>query len=115
MILFAFAGAIFMVIIDKKDNLKTMFSLGTVVKSLRRIFLFYGISICSIGGVLGIVIGSITVFIQHQYKIIMITDTLAYPVIFTFQNVIIVLVTIITLGALSTLIANSKVSKKLFG
>jgi len=114
MILFAFAGAIFMVIIDKKDNLKTMFSLGTVVKSLRRIFLFYGISICSIGGVLGIVIGSITVFIQHQYKIIMITDTLAYPVIFTFQNVIIVLVTIISLGSIATLIASSRVSKKLF-
>lgn len=114
MILFAFAGAIFMVIIDKKDNLKTMFSLGTEVKSLRRIFLFYGISICSIGGVLGIAIGSITVFIQHQYKIIMITDTLAYPVVFTFQNVLIVLGTIISLGSIATLIASSRVSKNLF-
>ncbi len=114
MILFAFAGAIFMVIIDKKDNLKTMFSLGTEVKSLRRIFLYYGISICTIGGVLGITIGVIAVFIQHQFQLVMITDTLAYPVVFTFQNVLIVFLTIISLGFVATLIASSRVSKKLF-
>lgn len=114
MILFAFAGAIFMLIIDKKDNLKTLFSLGTEVKSLRRIFLYYGISICCIGGIIGITIGSLAVFLQHQFQLIMITDTLAYPVVFTFQNVLIVLVTITSLGFIATQIASSRVSKKLF-
>ncbi len=114
MILFAFAGAIFMVIIDKKDNLKTMFSLGTEVRSLRGIFLIYGISICTIGGVLGISIGVLAVFMQHQFQLVMITDTLAYPVVFTFQNVFIVFLTIISLGFVATLIASSRVSKKLF-
>lgn len=114
MILFAFAGAIFMLIIDKKDNLKTMLSLGSDVKSLRRIFLFYGVSICSIGGIIGILIGAIAVFIQHQFEFVMITETLAYPVVFSFQNVLIVLVTIISLGFIATLIASSRVSKKLF-
>ncbi len=114
MILFAFAGAIFMVIIDKKENLKTLFSLGTQVKSLRRIFLIYGISLCVIGGVIGIGIGALAVFLQHQFQLIMITDTLAYPVVFTFENVLIVLATIVTLGCIATLIASSRVSKKLF-
>jgi len=114
MILFAFAGAIFMVIIDKKDNLKTLFSLGTEVKNLRRIFLIYGISICAIGGIIGIAIGALTVFLQHQFELIMITETLAYPVVFTFKNVLIVLTTIIFLGCIATLIASSRVSKKLF-
>jgi lipoprotein-releasing system permease protein len=114
MILFAFAGAIFMVIIDKKDNLKTLFSLGTEVKSLKRVFLYYGISICAIGGILGISIGALTVFLQHQFQLVMITDTLAYPVVFTFENVLIVLTTIISLGCIATLIASSRVSKKLF-
>jgi len=114
MILFAFAGAIFMVIIDKKENLKTLFSLGTEVGSLRRIFLLYGVSICTIGGVLGILIGTLAVFLQHQFQLIMITDSLAYPVVFTFENVLIVLATIIFLGYIATLIASSRVSKKLF-
>jgi lipoprotein-releasing system permease protein len=114
MILFAFAGAIFMVIIDKKDNLKTLLSLGTEVKSLRRIFLYYGVSICTIGGIVGVAIGTLIVFIQHQFELIMITDTLAYPVVFSIQNVILVITTIIGLGYIATLIASSRVSKKLF-
>ena len=114
MILFAFAGAIFMVIIDKKENLKTLFSLGSEVKSLRRIFLIYGISICAIGGIIGIAIGALAVFLQHQFQLIMITETLAYPVVFTFENVLIVLATIVSLGCIATLIASSRVSKKLF-
>ncbi len=113
MILFAFAGAIFMVIIDKKDNLKTLFSLGAEVKNLRRIFLIYGISLCAIGGIIGVSIGALMVFLQHQFQLIMITDTLAYPVVFTFQNVALVLVTIVSLGCIATLIASSRVSKKL--
>jgi lipoprotein-releasing system permease protein len=114
MILFAFAGAIFMVIIDKKDNLKTLFSLGTEVKSLRRIFLIYGISICAIGGIIGIAIGALTVFLQHQFELIMITESLAYPVVFNFKNVLIVFTTIVSLGCIATLIASSRVSEKLF-
>lgn len=113
MILFAFAGAIFMIIIDKKDNLKTMFSLGTEVKNLRRIFLYYGLSICTLGGGIGISIGIIFVLLQEQFQLIMITETLAYPIVFSFWNVLLVFSTIIVLGFIATLIASSRVSKKL--
>lgn len=113
MILFAFAGAVVMVIIDKKDNLKTLFSLGTEVKSLRRIFLYYGISLCTLGGIIGIGIGALAVFLQHQFQLIMITETLAYPVVLSLENVVIVLATIVILGWIATLIASSRVSKKL--
>lgn len=113
MILFAFAGAVVMVIIDKKDNLKTLFSLGTEVKSLRRIFLYYGISLCTLGGIIGIGIGALAVFLQHQFQLVMITETLAYPVVLSIENVLIVLATIVVLGYIATLIASSRVSKKL--
>jgi ABC-type antimicrobial peptide transport system permease subunit len=39
--------------------------------------------------------------------------TLAYPVVFTIENVLIVMGTIITLGFIASLIASSRVSKKL--
>lgn len=113
MILFAFAGAVVMVIIDKKENLKTLFFLGAEVKDLRRIFFYYGLSLCAIGGILGISIGSLAVGLQHQFGLIMITDTLAYPVVFSLENVAIVLLTILSLGCIATLIASSRVSKKL--
>lgn len=114
MILFAFSGAIFTTIIDKKDNLKTMFSIGTEVKSLRSIFLYYGVSICVFGGGLGILLGIIIVVIQEQFKLIMITESLAYPIAFSIQNVVVVFATIVSLGFISSWIASSRVSKKLF-
>jgi lipoprotein-releasing system permease protein len=43
----------------------------------------------------------------------MITPSLAYPVLFSIENVLIVLVTIVTLGFTASLIASSRVSKKL--
>jgi lipoprotein-releasing system permease protein len=43
----------------------------------------------------------------------MITPTLAYPVVFSLENVLIVMATIITLGFIASLIASSRVSKKL--
>jgi len=43
----------------------------------------------------------------------MITESLAYPVVFSIQNVLIVFGTIVALGFTSSLIASSRVTKKL--
>ena len=113
LILFAFAGAMFMVIIDKQPNLKTLYNLGAEVKDLRRIFLLQGTLLCLFGGILGLVLGSIVVFLQQQFEVIMITESLPFPVIFSIQNVLIVFATILSLGFIASLIASSRVSKKL--
>jgi lipoprotein-releasing system permease protein len=54
------------------------------------------------------------ILVQQQFKLIMITETLPYPVVFKWQNVLIVLATITALGFLASLIASSRVNKKLF-
>ncbi len=113
MILFAFTGAIFTTIIDKKDNLKTMYAIGTEVKNLRRIFLYYGVSICVLGGGGGILLGILIVVLQEHFKLVMITESLAYPVVFTIQNVVLVFATIVSLGFISSWIASSRVSKEM--
>jgi lipoprotein-releasing system permease protein len=111
--LFTLAGAIIMMILDKKGNLKTLFNLGVEVKSLRRIFLLQGTLLTFFGGILGMILGIIIVVIQQQFQVIMITPTLAYPVIFNIQNVILVLATIFLLGFIASWIASSRVSKGL--
>ena len=57
--------------------------------------------------------GIAIVLLQQHYELVMITPTLAYPVVFSFENVMIVLATIVTLGFIASLIASSRVSKKL--
>ena len=113
MTLFTLAGAIIMMILDKKHNLKTLFNLGVEVKNIRKIFLLQGALLTVFGGLIGIAIGVIIVEIQQQFQLIMITPTLAYPVQFNFSNVIIVFFTIVILGFLASLIASSRVSKRL--
>lgn len=111
--LFTLAGAIIMMIIDKKSNLKTLYSLGTEVKDLRKIFLFQGTLLSIVGGLLGLVLGIIFVVIQQQFSLIMITPSLAYPVVFSVKNILIVLATIVPLGFIASLIASSRVTKGL--
>lgn len=111
--LFNLIGALIMMILDKKANLKTLFNLGTEIKSLRKIFLLQGTLLSVFGGIFGLVLGIITVLIQQQFHLIMITETLPYPVVFEFINVVIVFVTIVSLGFIASLIASSRVSKKL--
>jgi lipoprotein-releasing system permease protein len=113
LILFAFSGSIFMVIIDKQANLKTLYNLGSEVKDLRRIFLLQGTLVCVIGGILGLLIGSSIVFLQQRFNLVMITPTLAYPVVFSIQNVLVVFFTITLLGFVASWIASSRVTKKL--
>lgn len=111
--LFTLAGAIIMLIIDKKSNLSTLYNLGVEVKELRKIFLLQGSILTIIGGVIGLVLGSVIVLLQQHYSLVMITESMPYPVIFNIQNILIVLATIFTLGIISSLIASSRVSKKL--
>ena len=111
--LFNLIGAIIMMIIEKKSNLKTLYNLGTEMKYLKNIFLFQGNIISIFGGILGLILGIIVVLIQQQFELIMITPSLAYPVVFETKNILIVLFTIVVLGFIASKIASSTVSKKL--
>nr|WP_314835718.1 FtsX-like permease family protein [uncultured Flavobacterium sp.] len=111
--LFNLIGALIMMILDKKGNLKTLFNLGTEIKDLRKIFLLQGTLLSVFGGIIGLALGIVIVLLQQQFELIMITPTLAYPVVFSLENVLIVMGTIVTLGFVASLIASSRVSKKL--
>ncbi len=111
--LFNLIGAIIMMIIEKKTNLKTLYNLGTEIKYLKNIFLFQGNIISIFGGILGLILGIFVVLIQQQFELIMINSTLAYPVVFEIKNVLIVLFTIVILGFIASKIASSTVTKKL--
>lgn len=113
MTLFCLVGSLIMLILDKRENIRTMFNLGAEITSLRNIFLFQGIFITTIGAVTGMAIGSGIVLVQQFYQVIMLTDSLAYPVVYSGANLITVLLTIFPLGILASWIAAGGVNKKL--
>ncbi|MDO6471659.1 ABC transporter permease [Maribacter sp. 1_MG-2023] len=111
--LFNVVGAIIMMILDKQQNSKTLYSLGTTIKELRRIYFVQGILVTGFGGFIGVLIGVLIVWSQLTFSWLKITPSLAYPVKFEFINIAIVLATIIVLGIIASKIASSRINKKL--
>ena len=108
--LFNVIGAIIMMIIDKKQNLKTLFNLGVTIKEIKRIFVLQGFLLTLFGLTVGLTIGSTLVFLQKEFAFFMITNSIAYPVEFRFFNVLSVAVTISVLGFIASKIASSRIS-----
>ncbi|WP_291965917.1 ABC transporter permease [Maribacter sp.] len=111
--LFNVVGAIIMMILDKQQNSKTLYSLGTTIKELRRIYFVQGILVTGFGGLIGVLLGVLIVWSQLAFSWLKITATLAYPVKFEFINIVIVLATIFVLGVIASKIASSRINKKL--
>lgn len=109
--LFNVIGAIIMMIIDKKSNLKTLFNLGATLKDVKSIFVYQGFLLSFLGMMLGLLLGVILVILQQKYSLFMITDTIPYPVELRFSNILIVFVTITILGFVAAKIASSRLSK----
>ncbi|MGB8704041.1 MAG: ABC transporter permease [Gillisia sp.] len=111
--LFNVIGSIIMVILDKRENIKTLYNLGADSLSIKNIFFLQGSLMTIVGGIIGLVCGLILVFLQQQYSLVMITPSLPYPVKIKFLNILIVFFTIGLLGISASYIAASRSKKAL--
>lgn len=111
--LFNVVGAIIMMILDKQQNSRTLYNFGATIKSLRQVYFFQGLLVTGMGGLIGVFLGSLLIASQLLWGWLKITPTLAYPVEYDFMNVLVVLGTIFVLGIIASLIASSRINKKL--
>lgn len=107
--LFCLTGALIMIILEKKENIKTLYYIGLTTQRIRNIFLYQGL-ILSIGGTfVGLILGILITLIQQQYGFVKISHDFAYPIIFNWQNILIVLLTLFILGTVASLIAANRI------
>ncbi len=111
--LFNVVGSIIMVILDKRDNIKTLHSLGATPGQIKNIFFAQGVFMTLLGGSIGLLFSIALVYLQLQYDLVMITPVLPYPVAITWKNIAIVLLTITALGTIASYIAASRSKKAL--
>lgn len=109
--LFNVIGAIIMMIIDKKSNLKTLFNLGCSVKSIKRIFVLQGFLLTLVGMSIGLFVGIVLVLLQQQFGLFMITQDVPYPVEFRWLNLFVVIITISLIGYIASIVASSRISE----
>lgn len=100
-------GSLSMLILDKREDVETLRNLGADDRLIARIFLFEGRLISLFGALSGIILGLLLCYIQQRFGIIslggggggFIVD--AYPVSVHATDVILIFVTVITVGFLS--------------
>ncbi|MCI4641335.1 MAG: FtsX-like permease family protein [Flavobacteriaceae bacterium] len=111
--LFNLVGAIIMMIIDKKENSKTLFSMGLHMKQIRQIYFLQGVVVTLMGGAIGIGVASALIGSQILFGWLKISPSLPYPVSFEAFNFFVVMGTISVLGILASWIASLRVNKNL--
>lgn len=107
--LFCLTGALIMIILEKKEHIKTLFDIGFSTKNLKKIFLYQGL-ILSVGGTfIGLLLGIIITLLQQHFGLVKINEDFPYPIIFKWQNGLLVLLTLIILGTIASTIAAGRI------
>ena len=101
--LFNVGGSVVMLVLDKRDNIRTLWALGAEEKTLKAVFIRSGMWIVGTGTALGLSLAVLVVGLQARYHLVMIEGGMRvpYPVQFSWANVALVLATILTLGYLT--------------
>ena len=111
--LFNVIGSIIMMILDKKKTLHTLYNLGAPLSDIKKIFFLQGSMMTLFGGVIGLVLGLILVWLQETFGLVMLTPSLPYPMSIKFENVLLVFVTISVLGIGASKLASSRITRNL--
>jgi len=111
--LFNFVGAMAMIISDKKEHLQTLYNMGAPLHSLRYIFLFLGVIMVSVSAFIGVLLGWLLVALHQEFTLLEIAVNIPYPTEIELLNLGLVLITVISLGAMACLVSSFSVSKGL--
>ena len=110
---FNLTGTLIMLVLEKKNNLRTLFTLGQPLADIKRTFFASGLMMCGAGLALGLILGVIVVLGQSTFGWVLITETLPYPVTLTWGNFFLVAGTILGLGMLASLLGAQRVTRRL--
>lgn len=109
-------GTIVILIIEKRDEQKTLLSIGADKNFIRGVFIREGLLISGIGGVVGLVIGVIVVLVQQHFGIIKMPGgnflVENYPVELQFADLAVILVVFVAVALLVSTVATSTMIKK---
>ena len=96
---FNLAGTIIVIILDKTKEIQTMKSFGLTRQNIRNIFFFTGLIITSIAMFTGLLIASVIGLLQINFGLVMASVTIPFPFLFSIENFITVILTVLGLGA----------------
>jgi len=103
---FNIIGALTMLIIEKKKDIKTLYNLGADQQFIRNIFMQEGFLITSVGAISGLIIGVIICVLQQQFHLVKFdaTSIIAYyPIEMKIKDFIWILSVVMAIGFLAAI------------
>lgn len=116
---FNIIGSLSMLIIDKREDIRTLQSLGADNRLITSIFLFEGRMISAMGAIIGILIGLLLCWLQQTYGFVTLGDSSgqfiinAYPVSVHYSDVLITFITVLLVGWLTVWYPVRKITRQL--
>lgn len=100
---FNIIGSLAMLIIEKRDNMNTLRSMGAENHLIANIFVFEGCIISALGAVLGITAGVLLCLVQQEFGLVTMGGgdgmvTISYPVALELKDVVTVFATVLVVG-----------------
>jgi lipoprotein-releasing system permease protein len=103
---FNIIGALTMLIIEKKKDIKTLYNLGADQKFIRNIFMQEGFLITSVGAISGLIIGLLVCLLQQQFHLVAFDEQSViayYPIELQLNDFILILGAVMAIGFLAAL------------
>ena len=110
-------GTVVILIIEKRDEQKTLLSIGADRNFIRGVFVREGLLISGIGGVVGLVIGVVVVLVQYYFGIVKMPAggnflIENYPVELQLADLVAILVVFVAVALSVSVVATSTMIKK---
>lgn len=112
---FTIMGSLSMMMLDKKDHLRTLWALGTEVKVLQGIFFKEGLLISFVGAGFGLVAGVLLVLAQQHFALLEIGESYvvnSYPVELKWSDVGLVIITVATICGMASWLTSRRLTDK---
>ena len=101
---FSLIASLTMLILEKRKDVFTLYSIGFTKKDVRNLFFYEGLLINVLGGLIGLVLGLLVCYLQIWFGIVPIQESImdSYPIEVEFMDIIYILITVISVGLLSS-------------
>ena len=114
---FNIIGSLAMLIIEKRDNMNTLRSMGAQNKTIANIFVFEGGIISAIGALIGVLVGVLLCLAQQKFGLIsmgasdgFVVDS--YPMEIAWSDIAMIFVTVIVVGFITVWLPVKALTRK---
>lgn len=106
-IAFNLIGALWMIVLEKREDISILRALGYTSKGIRNLFVIEGVLICGLGLFMGIVLALLLYVLQKYFGLISIPEGFiidAYPIEIKWKDFLVVSITVLLLGFFASML-----------